>query len=132
MLLKLIEICREMLFRIERRLIECHNTTSTSKGQFDGATEKIINGQNIIKENIKHASKGIHLDMERLLGICMGLAVGVDRLDKRQIHLERQLFHSRNLARRQEKSLVAIERTAGSLQIYAGRTYTLVSQLLHL
>jgi hypothetical protein len=132
MLLKLIEICREMLFRIERRLIECHNTTSTSKGQFDGATEKIINGQNIIKENIKHASKGIHLDMERLLGICIGLAVGVDRLDKRQIHLRKELLHSRNLARRQDKSLVSIERTVCYLQIYAGRIYTIVGQLLQL
>jgi hypothetical protein len=81
---------------------------------------------------MKDASQVIQSDMGRLLCICIGLAVGVDRLDKRQIHLRKELLHSRNLARRQDKSLVSIERTVCYLQIYAGRIYTIVGQLLQL
>jgi hypothetical protein len=131
-LLKLIEIFRETLFRIEQQVIEGRNTAGALKGHFNKATENITKSQSTIKDYIKDASQGIHLDMERLLGICIGLAVGVDRLDKRQIHLQRQLLYSQNLSCRQEKSLIAIERRASSLQIYARKTCTLVGQLLHL
>jgi hypothetical protein len=72
-----------MLFRIERQLIKGKKTASASKDHFNGVTDNLLKSQDAIKYNIRDASQGIQLDMRRLLDICKGLAVGVDRLDKR-------------------------------------------------
>jgi hypothetical protein len=62
----------------------------------------------------------------------MGLAVGVERLDKRQVNLRKKILQTRSHFGCQNKSAVAMQRTTKSLQEHAVRTCTLVSQLLQL
>lgn len=106
--MKLIEVYRETLLRIERRLIEAENNAGALSDQYGVPTEKLIKGQDAIEDDVKDESQGIQFDIRRLLDICIGFATGVDQLDKRQISLEQHL------------------------QIFAMRTHTIVGRLLQL
>jgi hypothetical protein len=111
----LIQIYREALFRIEQRLIQAESTACTSRVDLDVKTERLMQGQDTIEQEVRDSSHVIQLDTRWLLDICIGLSVRVDRLDKRQLDLRNQMRRSRSLIRHQPSCAVTTKKMAGSV-----------------
>jgi hypothetical protein len=94
---------------------------------------KLIKGQEEITTSQKNIANDNKLDTSRLLKICLGLATGVQRLDGRQIQIQKGTTRQyQKLVVHQVKTKIAIERMSKSLKSYAMRTNIIVGQLLHL
>ena len=97
------------------------------------ATERLIQHQTVLKDEIIETSQSIQIDTTRLLNICIGLAIGVERLDKRQIKLQHHLITCSTIAARQmTKDMNRMTRSTRFLQIYAMKTFAAIDQVLKL
>ena len=73
----LIKISSDTLSRLERLVCEVKRD---GIDQLTAATKTITLNQDSIKEKIQDSSQDLKLDTARLIGICIGIATGVQRL----------------------------------------------------
>jgi hypothetical protein len=122
---------RDHLSRLEDLIVEAKNTGSTATAELTRATRQIADNQDKMKESVRDISHEIKFSTTRLLNICMGLATGVERLDKRHVRSQKVAMNRhRRVVLYQRKGEEMMERMAGSLQICATKTNSIVVQLL--